>query len=320
MNSIQQTLIDNLPKHKRSSSGWISFNAVCCHHNGESADRRTRGGVITDGEGVSYHCFNCGFKTGWKPGRHIGFKFRKLLDWMGVSENDRQRLVVEALRIKETVEVEIEEEVEFKIEFPVRKLPENAVPISQAPKHIQDYAVSRCLPMDDLLWSDTKVGRMYDRVIIPCTWAGAVVGSTARATQAETKPKYFNNYENNYVYGIDKQIVNGKFTIVTEGIIDALSINGVGILSNRCNDTQAQIIDTLGREIILVPDRDEAGQSLIDSALEYGWSVSFPDWESDVKDINAAVVKYGALFTLKSIVDSKEISSLKINLKRKRYV
>ena len=76
----------------------------------------------------------------------------------------------------------------------------------------------------------------------------------------------------------------------------------------------------LAREIILVPDRDRAGQQLIDDALEYGWSVSFPEWEPDVKDINDSVVRYGKLFTLKSILDAKQTSRLKINLLRKRYV
>ena len=71
-------------------------------------------------------------------------------------------------------------------------------------------------------------------------------------------------------------------------------------------------------EIVLVPDRDKAGQKLIDDALEYGWSVSFPEWEADVKDINAAVIRYGRLFTLKSIIDTKQTNRLKINLMRKR--
>ncbi len=97
-----------------------------------------------------------------------------------------------------------------------------------------------------------------------------------------------------------------------------MCIGGIGIMSNQCSETQAQIIDTLGREVILVPDRDRAGQKLVDDALEYGWSVSFPDWEADVKDVNDAVVRYGKLFTLKSIIDAKETMSLKINLMRKR--
>ena len=57
MNNIQSTTISAIPgKTKTSSKGWISFNAVCCHHNGETQDRRGRGGIITDGEAISYHC------------------------------------------------------------------------------------------------------------------------------------------------------------------------------------------------------------------------------------------------------------------------
>ena len=46
---------------------------------------------------------------------------------------------------------------------------------------------------------------------------------------------------------------------------------------------------------------------------------SFPEWESDVKYINDAVVRYGKLFTLKSIVDAKQTMSLKIKLMRKKW-
>ena len=115
MNPIQKAVFTALPKHKRAPSGWHSFNAVCCQYNGEGIDKRGRGGVITDGEGVSYHCFNCSFKTGWKPGRHISYKFRKLLEWLGVNEAERQRLVFEALRIKETIEVTEDLEQDFTI-------------------------------------------------------------------------------------------------------------------------------------------------------------------------------------------------------------
>ena len=210
------------------------------------------------------------------------------------------------------------EEPEFTIEFPERELPQDCVPLTQAPQELLEYAQQRKMPVEELLWSNTKPGRMYRRIVIPCTWHGRVIGSTARAVDNETNPKYFNNYESNYVYGIDRQVPGGKFSIVCEGIIDALTIGGVATLTNRCNDTQAQIIDTLGREIVLVPDRDRAGQKLIDDALEYGWSVSFPEWEADVKDINAAVIRYGKLFTLKSIIDTKQTNRLKINLMRKR--
>jgi hypothetical protein len=59
---------------------------------------------------------------------------------------------------------------------------------------------------------------------------------------------------------------------------------------------------------------------LVDAAIKYGWSVAFPVWQedSDCKDISDAVVKYGKLFVLKTIIDSKESSKLKIELLKKR--
>lgn len=317
MNSIQQTVIDSLPgKQKRTTNGWISFNAVCCHHNGESQDKRSRGGVITNGEAISYHCFNCNFKTGWQPGRHITFKMRKLLTWLGIDENTRQMLNIEALRIKDTIQIAEIEEEKFEIDFKSRKLPENST--SELPDHIRLYAESRALPLERLMYSDSNSAGMKNRVIVPFKWGRRIIGFSARSLDNDTKPKYFTSHDSGFVYGIDNQLPDSRFVVVTEGLLDAMCIGGVGIMNNRCSETQAQIIDTLAREIILVPDKDKAGQKLIDDALEYGWSVSFPEWEDDIKDVNDAVVRYGKLFTLKSIIDSKETSRLKINLLRKQ--
>ena len=61
MNLIQNTILTSLPAvRKKTPSGWISFNAPCCVHNGETADKKKRGGIMTSADGtVSYHCFNC---------------------------------------------------------------------------------------------------------------------------------------------------------------------------------------------------------------------------------------------------------------------
>jgi hypothetical protein len=62
-------------KLKSSPSGWISFNAVCCHHKGEKPDDRKRGGVLMNPiGGFQYHCFNCGFKAGWSKGKLLSNK------------------------------------------------------------------------------------------------------------------------------------------------------------------------------------------------------------------------------------------------------
>ena len=78
MSIVKEILSTFLPaKRKQTPSGWISFNAPCCHHNGTSADTRGRGGLISNGDGgLSYHCFNCGFKASWQPGRNLSHKLK----------------------------------------------------------------------------------------------------------------------------------------------------------------------------------------------------------------------------------------------------
>jgi hypothetical protein len=64
-------IVTYLPaKRKASPSGWLSFNAVCCHHNGNNPDRRLRGGIKINEQGWSYHCFNCGYTASFILGRH----------------------------------------------------------------------------------------------------------------------------------------------------------------------------------------------------------------------------------------------------------
>jgi DNA primase len=175
--------------------------------------------------------------------------------------------------------------------------------------------------------TDDTEHNMHRRVVVPCYWKGELIGSTSRTYQDGIKPKYYADYEPNYVYNMDRQVGNAKFVVVTEGPFDAMAIDGVAVLGNECSEIQADIIDSLGREVIVVPDFDSktvkgrdtwAGSRLVDQAIEYGWSVSFPIWRDDVKDISEAVKQYGRLFTLKAILAGKQSTRLKIELHKKR--
>jgi hypothetical protein len=339
LNIISDFIRSILPaKKKTTPSGWTSFNAPCCHHNGESLDTRGRGGLTANADGsVSYHCFNCNFKASYQPGRHLTFKFRKLLKWLGADDSDIKRLVIEAIRVRElvapeTVKQEAEEE---RIEFKVRDLPEGAVSFQQmmtfhllddfknVPPLLNsavDYTNSRKMNYDkyDFYWTDSTEHSLHQRVIIPCVWQGKIIGYTSRAFTDGVKPKYYSHYEPNFVFNMNNQQQDSKFVIVCEGPFDAMSIDGVAVLNNECNETQADIIESLGKEVIVVADRDKAGAKMINNAIEYGWSVSFPVWLETSKDINEAVVKYGRLFVLKTILDAKQTSKLKIELMKKK--
>ena len=74
------------------------------------------------------------------------------------------------------------------------------------------------------------------------------------------------------------------------------------------------------RDVIVVPDQDEAGMKLIDRAIELGWSVSIPEWPAGVKDVNDAVIQLGRLGTLLTILANKETSRIKIEIRKKQLV
>jgi hypothetical protein len=352
--TIQQDILQLLPaKRKSSPSGWISFNALCCHHNGESADTRSRGGMIPSADGaVSYHCFNCGFKTGWRPGWHISYKFRKLLRWMGADDNTIQRLVIEAVRVKDTVAPETIPATDIAtIDFKPRPLPPDSASMRQWATTLRlgaewddngiadvdlppqlatavNYLFNRGAQHFDKNYewyiSEDQAYNMHRRLIIPFYWQDRLIGYSARAIEEGVSPKFHSSYEPNYVFNVNRQQSNSKFVIVCEGPFDAISVDGVAILGNRVSEQQADIIDSLAREVIVVPDWDFdnkgkwTGRMLVDDAIEYGWSVSFPVWRETCKDINEALIKYGKLFVIKSILDSVEKSRLKIELIKKR--
>ena len=339
-NTIQNAVLSNW-RGKCSNTGWISGNAVCCPHNGESADKRGRGGVILNADGgVSYACFNCNFKTGYVPGYDLSYKFKKLLRWMGVDDLLIFKLSIDATRERERQELlglvkqEVKKE-EVKTNFKKFSLPPESLDFmawiewhtlgdtqySSGLVKAVEYISRRkiVMPKYKFYWSPSISHKMDHRVIVPFTWKNEVIGYTARAFTDGITPKYYTQVDNGYVFNFDAQQPNWKFVLVAEGIFDALSVDGVAVMRSEITNQQADLIESLDREIIVVPDWNKSGQHLIDAALRNEWSVSFPVWAETCTDINEAVVKYGKLYGIKTIFDGVEHRRLKIELKRRKY-
>ena len=314
-------ILSYLPaKRKSSPSGWLSFNAVCCHHNGSSSDRRSRGGIKLSEQGWSYHCFNCGYTASFIQGRTISYKARRLLSWLGVSERDIEFANLESLRHRSVNGLIEDRQRTFNvlqgIEFEERELPAGAEFVQPGTTY-WSYLLARYAPMDFPFMTDPMAKRRG--IIIPFTHNNRVVGWTKRFLDAHN-PRYFSDSQPGYVFGTDLQQADWQHVIVTEGIFDALSIGGLGLMHNDINDAQARLIRSLDRQITIVPDQDTAGLALIDRAVELGWAVSIPNWQDGVKDVNDAVKKYGRLGALLTIMQARETSRIKIELRKKALV
>jgi len=336
MNLIQNTILTSLPAgRKKTPSGWISFNAPCCVHNGETADKKKRGGIMTSADGtVSYHCFNCGFKASYVIGRKLTYKMRQFMSYIGIPDDTIRKLAIEAMREEES---DVKYEKKKFVTFNKKNLPKDTKSLDmwlekyttgtlseteqKSVDNLLNYLSSRGIGPDwyDFMYSADKVWNVNQRLLIPFYWRGEVVGFTGRIFTQSDKVKYFTDVQPGYVFNMDAQDWTRKFVIVTEGPFDAITISGVSILGSEINDTQRELIDGLGRQVIVVPDRDAPGEKLINQATEFGWSVAFPEWEDGVNDIAEAVQKYGRLFTIQSILKTTEKNKLKIDLKRKMY-
>lgn len=326
MNEIQSTLLALLPsKRKSTPSGWTSFDAVCCHNNGQTKDTRKRGGIMTNPEGgFTYHCFNCGFKAGWIPGKLISDNTKKLFRWLGINDNDLGKLSLVALKIKDDQPV-FKKELKFNLEE--RNLPEDCMPVETWINggyqgsdllDVVDYIIKeRQMKWEWYNWHWSSTPGYKDRVIIPFYHERQIVGWTARKI-TNGKPKYLTDAQPGYVFNLDRQNNKRQYIIVVEGQFDAIAIDGVAIMHNEPNEIQSARINAMGREVIVVPDRDRAGAKILNSAIKNNWSVSLPPWEDDVKDIADAVKKYGRLYTLTTILHYKINGEIKINLLKKK--
>jgi len=327
MGLIADTLLTYLPgKRKHTPSGWISFNAPCCD------DKRQRGGFIKNGdEAISYHCFNCGFKCSWQPGRTINQKMSKFMRFLNMPDDIISQLRLEALRLNDNSNTEVRQIIPT---FEPRALPMDAKSLEEWSTWIELQGwentdqelinvfcylrnIRKLDPYAYPYYWTNKVG-FKNRVIIPFYKNGACVGYTARAIN-DAKPKFISEQQPGYVFNLDRQSHDRSFVIVCEGPFDALSIDACALLGAEIKDSQNWLLKQLGKEIVLVPDRDHEGPRTVEQALEYGWSVSMPDWPEGVKDVNDAVRKLGRLATLWMIVTAKESNTLKIQLRAKKW-
>lgn len=282
---------------------------------------------------LSYHCFNCGYKANYTIGRKLNFKMRQFMGWIGISEETIRKMAIEAMRYEET---ETTHQKKTFVEFTKKTMPKNSHKLEYwLEKYVaQDLTDTQYKKIDQLLnylksrgiepdwyeffYSPDQTGDFDRRVIVPFYWRGELVGYTGRLFDTRNKEvKYWTETQPGYVFNMDAQDWSRKFVIVTEGPFDALTISGVSILGSEINNIQKDLINGLGRKVIVVPDRDAPGQKLIDQALEFGWSVAFPDWEKNVDDVADAVKRYGRLFVIQSILKTTESNKLKIDLKRK---
>jgi hypothetical protein len=351
MNILDEILLRRLGKFKVYPSGWYSVNCPCCTYNGEpTPDTKKRGGFYlnTDGSFI-YKCFRCKFKMLW-DGKKLSRKNKNFLKYLGMSDDEINRIKFELLKNnrdenknfkdnERTIdEPNTEKQDELKYSLPeksenFKKLINNCknkffINALNFVKNRGEYLLSEY----DFYWSPLEEYR--NSVIIPIYYKNKLRGYGLRYIN-KNKTKYLINKDPLVFFNMDTIYKEKrKYIILVEGFFDAMAINCTGILGNTLNEEKIKLLNSTGKEIIVVPDRDIAGLKMIEIAQREGWYVSFPfakgipyiksnvcfnnwEWEKSIKDISDAVKFHGRLYVLKSIFMSKTKDKIYIDLLKK---
>jgi len=267
-------------------------------------------------EGFKYHCFNCKFRVSFTTGDAFFNKTRQFLSALGFADHEIDMMAAESIRQKSLVSLV---ETVASTAPRLRKFTpytgsipgDLVVPGSK----VHEYLLSRHLVPDSYPYFEHYGKR--DSVVIPFSYDGAIVGYAQRYLDNEN-PRFYMETQPGYVFGVDLQRPEWRYAIVTEGLTDALSVNGLALMHNEISPLQAQLLNKLQKQIIVVPDQDKSGLNLIDQALDCKYSVSIPPWPYDVKDVNDAVCRYGLIGTILTIVQHAEHHHLRVEMAKKQ--
>ena len=330
MHEILEYIYDLLPADKKQrSNGWIYFNCPSCYHT-ENSDSKKRGNILFTDDGFVYQCFNCKFKTGFHLGLSLNKKNLQWLDDLGATSEQIKTL---KKMIKEYNDQCNDESSEQKIVYrprTIRKIPEMYESINESLKNkvdsptltkVMNYIVQRnphLLEWSDLMWAEGQ-----NHFLIPCYEFGEVIGYTLRSLNDYAKNKYIHYTPEGYVHNFDSLLKERKYNILCEGDLDALAVDGIGILSSEFTPERLKRILTYnnGQELIVCPDRDKAGAKLVKQILDEDlpFSVSFPNWSRGIKDVEEATRKYGRLYTIYTIINNREKDKQKIRFEAMKW-
>lgn len=297
---------------RRNSRGWFSVLCKVCNDHGRKGKRA---GFHFEGTKVGYNCFNCGHTALYDPNEHPGMSkdMQTVLDAFGVPKDDWQPVVfADRQRTTETAGAP-----KVDLEPPVITLPSSFYPLTDDPnddwafaanEHLKEQRSMTCNDYPFYLAHKTEAPdgmKWYGRLIIPVFKGNSCIFWQGRDLSGVRTRKYLSPDvpRENVLYGYDRLFEDTDAPLyITEGFFDAYALKGVAVLGPKITPNQQIWINKSRRPKVVIPDK-YGGIALAEQAIKLNWGVSTPDIGA-CKDISDAVVKYGLLYTLRTVKDS----------------
>lgn len=306
-----------------NANGWCS---VLCKSCGDKGHKGKRAAFIFDPNGtIGYHCFNCGAKTKFDPNdTKLSKSMEQILQDFDVPESSIDIVRFNLLKNRSDFD-EITTDFLPKIDIEPDEIPlpkhfyllKDASPNDQWAVTASTYLEHRKIDLNTYSFmlskpvntTDKKVDKWLGRLIIPVYKDDKLIFYQGRALDGiKTNKKYESPSvaKDRVLFGFDKLFISTDYPLfIMEGFFDAHLVDGIAILGNQLSKSQIEWINKSKRKKVYIPDRYGDGQIGALEAIKQGWSISTPLIDdTDVKDVNEAIVKYGKMYVTKSIMDN----------------
>lgn len=313
---------------RRNSRGWFSVVCKVCDDHGRKGKRA---GFHFEGQRVGYNCFNCGHVAVYDPSEHQGLSknMQQVMDVFGVPKEEWQKVIFadRQQHFENTPQI-----AKVDIEPPVITLPDSFYRLTDDPEDewaqaaIEHLVDSRAMTSRDYPFYLSKKTeapdglKWYGRLIIPVYKGNNVIFWQGRDLSGVRTRKYLSPDipRENVLYGYDRLFEDTDAPLyIVEGFFDAFALKGVAVFGSKITPNQLLWINKSRRPKVVVPDRYGNGIALAEQALKLDWAVATPDIGT-CKDISDAVVKYGLLYTLRTVKDTTT-TSYEASVKVKMY-
>ena len=293
---------------KSSSTGFHHCHCEVCH------DHTDRGGWKFQHGEIGYNCFNCGTSGRYTENSgEITKKMRKILNSFSISNEEIDKEIGKAF-FKTKAEgasislADVQQKPEKKnyLITPEVSLPKGCMQLGSTDKGIEvqeriaDYLTSRKIDIAEYPFYFSLDPKFLNYVIIPFFRNGKIIYWQGRnyTNGSNKKDRWENCTESkeNIIFNFDELFRGSGPLFVTEGIFDALPLNGIALIGSKINEAKTEILKKSRRELIFVIDKDKNGRMVAEKALENGWKITFSPQFTD--DVNKSIITYGHCWTI----------------------
>lgn len=328
--TIRELCESNIPMGHMSNTGFHMSKGLCCN------DYKDRFGIKYEANEIGVSCFNCGIKARYTEGdEHISKKMREVLNIYGVANEDIDRSLgslffennkdtKDGVREVFTLAKITGNDSASRLLTPEISLPAGSYRLDASKvddmwqEIASTYLELRCLTPTKYQYWLSSDPRYRNRIIIPYLRQGRTIYWQARAVD-DSEPRYLNspNPKDPIVFGYDELTRWSELPLfVFEGVLDALTVNGIALLGSAVNETKIEILKRSKRRLVFVIDPDHNGRAFANTALNNGWEITFPP--DGIEDVNKSVCDFGKVWTVKCLMDNivgpSFAAELKLNL------